>query len=448
MTTADASGERGFTAKGLATRERILRSAAGVLLEGGVKAFSMDNVRRAASVSGSQIDHYFTDRQNLLRAVIKRQIDTVLDFHRQPKLGGLDTFEDWETWADLNVRYLRKIGYRGTATYHVLAGQLAKADDETRRTFAGGYWRWVTLLEDSFSRMRSRGLLVKSADPRHLALVVVALHQGAGILTFAYRQEWPLVDATRFVVNYLRLFASNAEDRTPRPPRRPRSQTAPAQTQPHADRGLTKKGLATRTRIVNGAAELFFRQGVNGTSLEDVRRELGVSGSQISHYFEDKRDLVRQVIAARRDFVIGFHLQPQMGGLNSLQSLRRWAEICWASDGNNYLQNGCVYGSLTGELLETDDDILDDLAVGYDRWLALFCEGLSDMAERENVTPGFDPRHLAVALVVAHQGGTMLTHITESAEPFHAAVTAALDYVASFTNTAPNRKSRRRSTAS
>jgi len=35
----------------------------------------------------------------------------VLDFHRQPSLGGLRTFDDFERWLDLNVRYLRKIGY-------------------------------------------------------------------------------------------------------------------------------------------------------------------------------------------------------------------------------------------------------------------------------------------------------------------------------------------------
>ena len=31
-----------------------------------------------------------------------------------------------------------------------------------------------------------------------------------------------------------------------------------------------------------------------------------------------------------------------------------------------YVRGGCVYGSLTGELLEADDGILDDLAAGYD----------------------------------------------------------------------------------
>ncbi|GAS98064.1 TetR family transcriptional regulator [Mycolicibacterium canariasense] len=442
MSSADAPNTRGFTAKGVATRDRILRCAADVLLDGGLTAFSLDRVRQAARVSGSQLNHYFGDRNELIRAVLRRQTGIVLDFHRQAALGGLDTFADWERWADLNVRYLRKIGYRGTATYHALAGQLAKTDEGTRKTFADGYWRWVALLEDCFARMKSRGLLVASADPDHLALVVVAVHQGAGVLAFTYRQEWPLVDATQFIVNYLRLFAKDPQERRPRPVRRtaPRARPRRSEQRPEARR-LTRKGLATRARIIEGAAELVLRRGVNGTSLDDVRSAVGVSGSQMSHYFSDKQDLLRQIISARTEFVVDFHTQPQLGRLDTLASLRSWAELCWAQSGLSYLRNGCVYGSLTGELLEADDVVLDDLADGYDRWLGLFRDGLHAMVERHELRDDADPRHLAAALVVAHQGGTMLTHITGSPEPFKQAVEAALGYVASFA--VPEPKSRR-----
>jgi len=46
--------------------------------------------------------------------------------------------------------------------------------------------------------------------------------------------------------------------------------------------------------------------------------------------------------------------------------------------------------------------------------------------------PEADPRHLAVCLVVAHQGGAMLTHVTGNAEPLRANVNAAVDYVRQF----------------
>ena len=76
---------------------------------------------------------------------------------------------------------------------------------------------------------------------------------------------------------------------------------------------FTRKGLAVRKRIVNATAELMFEHGVEGTSLEDVRSSAGVSGSQLAHYFDDKRDLTRQVIAARLDDVRDFHTQPSAG---------------------------------------------------------------------------------------------------------------------------------------
>ena len=89
---------------------------------------------------------------------------------------------------------------------------------------------------------------------------------------------------------------------------------------------FTRKGLAVRKRIVDATAELMFEHGVEGTSLEDVRSSAGVSGSQIAHYFDDKRDLTRQVIAARRDDVRDFHTQPQLGALDSVEALQAWAD--------------------------------------------------------------------------------------------------------------------------
>jgi hypothetical protein len=83
-----------------------------------------------------------------------------------------------------------------------------------------------------------------------------------------------------------------------------------------------------------------------------------------------------------------------------------------------------------------------DLAVGYDRWLTFFADGLTAMRGRDELTAEADPRHLAVALLAAHQGGALLTYVTASPEPFRAAVDAALDYVAAFVPATPKRRAR------
>ncbi|WP_375484081.1 TetR/AcrR family transcriptional regulator [uncultured Mycobacterium sp.] len=208
---------------------------------------------------------------------------------------------------------------------------------------------------------------------------------------------------------------------------------------------LTAKGLATRKRIIDVTAELMFEHSVAGTSVEQVRVAAGVSGSQISHYFRDKRDLTRQVIDARRSDVVAFHTQPHLGALDSIDALQAWADACTANIDTVYRRGGCVYGSLAGELLEADEDVHHDLATGYEQWIALFRAGLTAMRRRGELRPDADPRHLAVALVAAHQGGAMLTYATSSAEPLRSAVNAAVDYVRSFApETKPHRASSRR----
>jgi AcrR family transcriptional regulator len=438
MATAGARDEQRLTAKGQATRERIIKAAAELILAEGLSAFNMVNVRNAASVSGSQLSHYFVDKQALIRAVIARQTDVVLDFHRQPNLHGLETFGDFERWIDLNMRYLRRIGYKGTPTYHALAGQLVKSDPDTRKTLAAGYWKWVELVEQSIKRMKDRGALVDDADARHLALVIVSAHQGGGTMTFTYRQEWPHADAVRFAVNYLRLFATDRAERAPLAPRKPRGRKAHPVPNEEARR-FTDKGLEIRSRIVDIAARLMFEQGIAATSLKNLRESAEVSGSQLAHYFQDKRDLTRHVVMARHDQVMAFHSQPQLGALDSLNALQAWARACVSEAETVYRRGGCVYGSLVGELLEEDDEVLDELAAGYDEWLELFRDGLELMRKRGELRRDADPRHLAVALVAAHQGGTMITFASGSAEPLRAAVNAAVEYVRSFT---PKRRSR------
>lgn len=209
---------------------------------------------------------------------------------------------------------------------------------------------------------------------------------------------------------------------------------------------FTRKGLATRARIIEVAARLMFERGVANTSVEQVRRAAGVGGSQISHYFRDKRDLTRQVVDARRNDVRAFHTQPRFAAFDSLDALQAWADACVSDIDTVYRVGGCVYGSLAGELIEADDEMHNDLSAGYDQWIGLFQAGLTAMRDRGDLRAEADPRHLAVSLVVAHQGGAMLTHTTGDPQPLRAAVNAAVDYVRSFA-VAP-RSRRGRSTSS
>lgn len=419
-----------LTPKGLATRERILQAAGNLIVSDA--SVSLDSVRKAASVSGSQLEHYFTDKTDLLCAVIGDRIEAVLDFHRQPRLGGLKSLADFERWATLCAQQLGVTeSSTAAASFHVLAAHLGKSDEPVRDALAIAYDRWAGLLTGSIEQMRHHSVLVPDTEARHTALAVLAAHQGGSVMASTFGAPWPLEDATRFAVNHLRLFATDPAERSPRP-----ASSAPQTVAVATDDGdtsrLTRKGVATRAHIVDAAARLMFTGGVRTTSIDEVRAAAGVSGSQVSHYFRDKCDLTRQVITRRRADVVAFHRQSQLGALDSLDVLREWAALCEVDAETVYRRGGCVFGSLAGELLGADDGVRGELVSGYQEWLDLFETGLTQMRARGELCDDADPRHLSTALVAAHQGGAMLTHVTGDTAALHAALGAAIDYVASF----------------
>ncbi|BBZ71426.1 TetR/AcrR family transcriptional regulator [Mycobacterium paraseoulense] len=202
------------TSRGRATRDRIISCAAELFVTEGVPAVSQERVRQAASVSGSQLSHYFADKDALIRAVVARQTEVLLDFHRQEALNNLDTFDDFEKWVELTLALSpRRIRHQALPTYGMLAGQLGKHDEQTRELLADGYRQWTALLRRGLSRMKNRGLVIESADPAVLANVLVTAHEGGSLMSGAYGKAWPDRDALTFALSYLRQFATRPRDR-------------------------------------------------------------------------------------------------------------------------------------------------------------------------------------------------------------------------------------------
>ncbi|WP_433276658.1 TetR/AcrR family transcriptional regulator [Pseudonocardia xinjiangensis] len=195
---------------------------------------------------------------------------------------------------------------------------------------------------------------------------------------------------------------------------------------------LTRKGRATRERIVTTAAGLMFERGVAGTSLEDVQATAGVSSSQIYHYFRDKRALIRAVITCQTDAVLGAQ-QPLLGRLDSVTALRQWRDLLVGFQRERHYEGGCPIGSLAGELAEVDPEARAALATGFDRWEAAIRAGIQAMRDRGDLPSDANPERLATALLVALQGGLLLTQVRRDTSALEAGLDTVIDHIASMT---------------
>jgi TetR/AcrR family transcriptional regulator, transcriptional repressor for nem operon len=200
-------------------------------------------------------------------------------------------------------------------------------------------------------------------------------------------------------------------------------------------RPATDKGRATRERIVRAAADLMYAGGVSTTSLDDIRAAAGVSGSQVTHYFGNRRELIREVIAARQRETLAFHAADRFDGFTNFRAFEVWAHACVETFKRTSTVGGCVYGSLVGELVfNADEALCSEIADGYDGWLTILQLGFSAMRDRGQLRADADPRHLAAVLVCAHQGSAAVSQTLADTTPAHVALGAAVAYVRSFSS--------------
>jgi AcrR family transcriptional regulator len=193
MAENDAETETGrpLTRRGRETRQRIVAAAAELMFDNGAAETTLEDIRAAAGVSGSQVYHYFEDKQALVRAVIDYQTDAVLDA-QGTHLDRLDTMPGLRAWRDFLVDHQRRLECRGGCPIGALGAEVAETDTAARLAAARGLRRWEARIRDGIAAMHARGALPAATDPDDLALAVLAALQGGLLLTQLQRETRPL----------------------------------------------------------------------------------------------------------------------------------------------------------------------------------------------------------------------------------------------------------------
>jgi AcrR family transcriptional regulator len=211
--------------------------------------------------------------------------------------------------------------------------------------------------------------------------------------------------------------------------------------QPHQ---LTPKGRATRERILTIAARQMFRNGVAGTTTEDLQRAGGISPSQIYHYFGDKKSLVKAVIAVQTEAVLR-HQGPLLSRLDSFEALEAWRDALIDLQRSRHFEGGCPIGSLASELADHDPEARADLAAAFIRWQDAIRDGLAAMRDRGELAVDADPESLALAMLTAVQGGLLMTQVRHDTVALRTVLDAIIDRIRR--HTPPDRPDRQASVA-
>lgn len=191
-----------LTPKGRATRARIVRAAAELMLERGVARTTIEDVQEAARVSTSQMYHYFADKGDLVGAVIDLQSDQVLG-GQELELHRVDSIEALCRWRDAMVAVMRGQGCIGGCPIGSLASELSDTDPLARARLARAFAQWEGLLRDGLAAIAEQGQLRAGLDVDRMALAMLAAVQGGLLLSQVRRDTAPLEAAVDILVAQL-----------------------------------------------------------------------------------------------------------------------------------------------------------------------------------------------------------------------------------------------------
>lgn len=198
---------RARTAKGEATRQRIIDAAAELMRAKGVGNTTLDEVRLASHTSKSQMYNHFADKGELTRAVVERWGERRLA-QQEEELRRLGSIRGLERWRDAMVRRNRVVAGAHGCILGSLAIEVADHDDEARRTLRADFQTWERLLVDGLERMREKGVLSSDADPEDLATGIMAALQGGYLLAQTAHDSKPMAIALDMAIDHVKTFAT------------------------------------------------------------------------------------------------------------------------------------------------------------------------------------------------------------------------------------------------
>jgi TetR/AcrR family transcriptional repressor of nem operon len=201
-----------LTAKGRAMRDRIVQTSAELIFATGARETTLDQVKSAVGASKSQLYHYFSDKDELLRGVIDFQGRRIIEA-QQPELGAIDSIASLKRWRDKLVLLSDTFGRIGGCPIGSLANELVSHSENHRRALAAHFDHWAALIEDGLLKMQANGRLGPSLNPKTLSITILTVIEGGLLLAKLQRSSKALATVLDEIIRSIERNSKLSESR-------------------------------------------------------------------------------------------------------------------------------------------------------------------------------------------------------------------------------------------
>lgn len=194
--------------------------------------------------------------------------------------------------------------------------------------------------------------------------------------------------------------------------------------------------VPTRDRLIVAARDLFWSQGYEATSLNEIVQKAEANPGSLYYFFKTKEELLLAVLDWYMENLFPELIQPIL--LHISDPIERVFALL---DGYRkaLIATGCTYGCPIGNLaLELGDSLpraREKLAKNFEGWRDWVRKFLEEAGPR--LPKHLDRRELSTFVLTVMEGGVMQARAQQSIEPFDASVRQLQTYFYLLTGEQP-----------
>lgn len=279
----EPAGRNEETGKRAAKREALLKEAAGLLNDHGAGSVSLQELGAVVGLSRNALYYYVRDRDDLLLQSYERSCRlTETDLEAAGREAAMS-----DTVAAISTFFKRSLAADRPPT--AVLGDVDVLPEAPRAHVRGLEAKNIDLLRKLLRDGVSRGQLRPHDDEIAAQSIMGMISWVIPSISWLARDDSPAQRenlAATFCTVLLDGIATHA------PVDYPRIDLDVLTLRPFDPFDRRQSSEIKAQQIVDAACRLISRKGIDGTSLDDITTEVGVSKGVIYHYFRDKMDLV------------------------------------------------------------------------------------------------------------------------------------------------------------
>ena len=197
--------------RGAETRLRIIRTAANLFHQQGVRSTSPDEIIEASRTGKGQFYHYFRSKEGLVHEVLQTYLDDI-------KTGAshvnyvINSWRDLEKWFLAHVELQKHYEMTRGCPFGTLGNEVTQDDELIRQDVSLIFEVVRNKLAAFFIKEKAKGRLAKQASEERMADFCIATIQGAMLMGKIKRSSQTVETTVQEALTHLRSYLIKPKD--------------------------------------------------------------------------------------------------------------------------------------------------------------------------------------------------------------------------------------------